>query len=104
MYAIRSYYVEKKRDVIELPINDLLDINGWDIKKTLSLYQKSNPTLLEWFSSPIVYREQTDFTDRLKKLLDIYFSVITSYSIHYTKLYDSWTSWALTISASTTGT
>ncbi|MEX1376258.1 MAG: nucleotidyltransferase domain-containing protein [Eubacteriales bacterium] len=66
--------IERKRDVIELPINDLLDINGWDIKKTLSLYQKSNPTLLEWFSSPIVYKEQTDFTDKLKKLLDKYFS------------------------------
>lgn len=66
--------IERKRDVIELPINDLLDINGWDIRKALNLYRKSNPTLLEWFSSPIIYKKQTDFVDKLRELLDIYFS------------------------------
>ena len=55
----RDWYltVGEPRDVIELPINDLLDINGWDLRKALQLMRKSNPTLLEWLSSPIVYRE-----------------------------------------------
>jgi len=43
------------RDVIELPIDDLLDINGWDIKKALGLLLKPNPVLLEWLDSPIRY-------------------------------------------------
>lgn len=43
------------RDVIELPIDDLLDINGWDIKKALALLLKPNPVMLEWLSSPIRY-------------------------------------------------
>ncbi len=43
------------RDVVELPIDDLLDINGWDIKKALGLMLKSNPVLLEWLQSPIRY-------------------------------------------------
>lgn len=43
------------RDVIELPIEDSLDINGWDIKKALGLLLKPNPVLLEWLSSPIRY-------------------------------------------------
>ena len=43
------------RDVIEVPINDVLDINGWDLNKTLRLLYRSNPTLFEWASSPIVY-------------------------------------------------
>lgn len=43
------------RDVIELPIDDLLDINGWDIKKALGLLLKPNPVLLEWMNSPIRY-------------------------------------------------
>ena len=46
------------RDVIELPIDDVLDINGWDLQKTLRLLHKSNPTLFEWFSSPIVYKKR----------------------------------------------
>lgn len=40
--------VGKKRGVIELPINDLLDVSGWDLTKTLKLFRKSNPPLLEW--------------------------------------------------------
>ena len=34
---------------------------------------KSNPTLFEWFSSPIVYLE-TDFADRFRKIMGEYFS------------------------------
>jgi len=43
------------RDVHELPIDDVLDINGWDIKKALGLLLKPNPVMLEWLSSPIRY-------------------------------------------------
>ena len=55
--------LETIRDVIELPIDGVLDINGWDLRKTLRLLYKSNPTLFEWFSSPIVYAE-TEFADK----------------------------------------
>ncbi|GAB5388118.1 MAG: nucleotidyltransferase domain-containing protein [Alphaproteobacteria bacterium] len=48
------------RDVIELPIEDELDINGWDIRKALNLLLKPNPVLLEWLSSPIRYRWDDD--------------------------------------------
>lgn len=61
------------RDVIELPIDDVWDINGWDLQKTLRLLYKSNPTLFEWFSSPIVYQE-TEFADRFRDLMIHYFS------------------------------
>ena len=62
-YDVRFIYIrrmedylklEKVRDVIELPMDDVLDMNGWDLQKTLRLLYKSNPTLFEWFSSPIV--------------------------------------------------
>lgn len=43
------------RDVYELPIDEVLDINGWDIKKALGLLLKPNPVMLEWLSSPIRY-------------------------------------------------
>lgn len=81
-YDVRFIYVRPKesylkleqvRDVIELPINDELDINGWDVDKTLRLLHKSNPTVFEWFASPIVYRT-TDFAERVKPLMLRYFS------------------------------
>lgn len=37
--------IDKKRDVIEYPIDTQLDINGWDLKKALALFRKSNPPL-----------------------------------------------------------
>ena len=52
---------EEKRDVLELGIeitpSGELDINGWELRKALKLFRLSNPPLLEWLSSPIVYRE-----------------------------------------------
>lgn len=81
-YDVRFIYVrpekdylrlEEIRDVIELPINDMLDINGWDLKKALRLLYKSNPTLFEWFSSPIVYLE-TEFAECFKSVMTDYFS------------------------------
>ena len=81
-YDVRFIYVrprdaylrlEKQRDVIELPIEGELDINGWDLDKTLRLLRASNPTLFEWFSSPIVYRE-TAFADEFRSVMQKYFS------------------------------
>ena len=65
------------RDVIELPIDGELDVNGWDLKKTLQLLYKSNPTVFEWFSSPIVYME-TPFADRFREMMGRYFSTKSS--------------------------
>ena len=65
-YDVRFLYVrphadylrlERSRDVIELPIEGELDLNGWDLDKALRLLHSSNPTLFEWFSSPIIYRD-----------------------------------------------
>ena len=81
-YDVRFIYIRRLedylrlntiRDVIELPIDDALDINGWDLQKTLRLLHKSNPTLFEWFSSPIVY-EETEFADKFRDLMMHYFS------------------------------
>lgn len=60
---------EFRRDVVEQPINDLLDINGWDLKKALKLLRKSNPALIEWFNSPIVYKQNQAFTAAFKALI-----------------------------------
>ncbi|CAM4370909.1 nucleotidyltransferase domain-containing protein [Bacillus manliponensis] len=60
--------IDEKRDVIECPISDALDISGWDIRKALQLFRKSNPSILEWIHSPISYRQQLDFPERLQQI------------------------------------
>lgn len=65
----------EKKDVIDLPVNEVLDIGGWDIRKALKLFLKSNSPLYEWLQSPIVYRENLRFADELRKLMHEYFSL-----------------------------
>ncbi|WML28845.1 nucleotidyltransferase domain-containing protein [Neobacillus sp. OS1-32] len=60
--------IGKKRDVIELPIDDLLDITGWELTKALRLLRKSNPPLLEWLHSGIVYYQEFSTIAQMKKL------------------------------------
>ncbi len=60
--------VFEPRDVIEIPVDEVFDINGWDIKKALQLLYKSNPTLIEWLNSPIVYKVADDLLAPLKGL------------------------------------
>lgn len=69
-----SVDLEEKRDVIETPIEGMWDVNGWDVRKALRLLRKSNPPLIEWMQSPIVYREYRVLVDKLRSLLSRYFS------------------------------
>ena len=74
--------VGKKRDVIEEPIDNLLDISGWDLTKTLKLFRKSNPPLLEWMQSNIVYHKAYSTFDKMKALHSTIFTP-TSCMYHY---------------------
>lgn len=64
-YDVRFIYVRRKedylmlndiRDVIEWQLDEVLDINGWDLKKTLRQFCRSNAALFEWSNSPVVYQ------------------------------------------------
>jgi predicted nucleotidyltransferase len=66
--------VETGRDVIEQPISDELDVSGWELRKALRLLRRSNPTLLEWLDSPVVYRQDAHAAGRMRALAPTYFS------------------------------
>lgn len=73
------------RDVIEQPIADDLDVTGWDMQKALGLFQKSNPSILEWLHSPIVYLERFHTSTRIRDLEPIYVTLRSS-MFHYINL------------------
>jgi predicted nucleotidyltransferase len=66
--------LEDKRDVIEYPIVDEIDINGWDIRKALKLLWKSNPAIVEWLQSPIVYVDDNHFAAKARNLITSVYS------------------------------
>ena len=78
-YDVRFVYVRSRdwylalepgRDVIEHPIVDEIDLNGWDVRKALGLLLKSNAVVSEWMKSPIRYRADDPFVDKLVALAD----------------------------------
>lgn len=82
-YDVRFIYIRsvdwylsivEKRDVIERPISDMLDINGWDLRKALYLFRKSNPPLLEWLQSPLAYAERLSTAENIRALSSLIFS------------------------------
>ncbi len=81
-YDVRFVYVRKledylklenTKDVIEWQLDETLDINGWDLKKALQLMHESNPSIYEWLSSPIIYRNTAEFVE-LKEISHQYYS------------------------------
>ena len=73
-----SIDLETRRDVIEQPIVDEIDLSGWDVRKALRLFAKSNPPLLEWLSSPIFYAIDVEFVTALRSLVRDYYSPVAS--------------------------
>lgn len=80
-YDVRFIYVrspqfylrlDKTRDVVEWQLDETLDINGWDIQKAMRLLHRSNPTLFEWNSSPIVYHTTPEWT-KISATMDRFF-------------------------------
>ena len=73
-----NYYLSlwKQPDVIEFMTKDDLDGSGWDLRKTVQLLAKSNPSLLEWLYSPVVYYENEAFATQMRALAKECFSPI----------------------------
>jgi uncharacterized protein len=76
-YDCRFIYVRRRddymalfpaRDVIELPTDAVLDVNGWDLAKALRLLIKGNAVVIEWLTSPFVYRGEAAFRDETLNL------------------------------------
>jgi uncharacterized protein len=71
-YDCRFIYVRRRedylalfppRDVIELPTDPVLDVNGWDLAKALRLMLKGNAVVIEWLTSPFAYAGDVGFRD-----------------------------------------
>ena len=80
----RDWYltIREGRDVVEAMLPDDLDLAGWDLRKTLGLLLKSNPSLIEWLASPIVYTQDETFMAEFRALAADYMSTERSFR-HY---------------------
>lgn len=90
-YDVRFIYVrqpedylrlESVKDVIEWQLDEVLDINGWDLKKALVQFRSGNATLFEWANSPIVYKTSLIW-DQVYDTAKTYFSKKTAVYHYY---------------------
>lgn len=93
-YDVRFLYIRPRRDylalkpvrdVIERPIVDEIDLNGWDLRKALALLLKHNAVLSEWIESPIRYIADDLVIARLADLASRHFDP-RGYARHYASL------------------
>jgi predicted nucleotidyltransferase len=82
-YDVRYIYIHKldwylsiddKKDSREIILPNDIDLAGWEIRKALRLFRKSNPPLLEWLNSDIIYLDNSNFANNLRKLSQEYFN------------------------------
>lgn len=71
-----SWYlkIDAQKDNQEEILPNDIDLAGWELKKALRLFRKSNPPMLEWLRSPIVYLQQFSTADKLRDLTKDYFN------------------------------
>lgn len=62
--------VEPKETIDGFSDDRIYDWQGWDIRKALKLLKTSNPSVLEWLYSPIVYFSDGIFLPECLKLTD----------------------------------
>jgi uncharacterized protein len=86
VHGVEAYLsIESRREVIERPVNGVLDINGWDLRKALRLMVQSNTVLFEWLTSPLRYREAEDAPAKLRALAEET-CFLPAFTYHYDRL------------------
>ena len=75
-----SWYLslDEGADTLNFPIDDELDLAGWDLRKTLKLLRSTNAALLEWLQSPVVYHEALDFRAAVQPVLPACFNPLAA--------------------------
>jgi hypothetical protein len=74
--------IDDHKDSIEQMLPQDLDLSGWELRKALRLFRKSNPPLLEWLQSPIIYQDAYSTADQMRTMLTQFFNP-KSCAYHY---------------------
>jgi predicted nucleotidyltransferase len=79
--------VEPQPNVIGHMFDDDVDLVGWELRKALSLFGRSNPSLFEWLNLPQVYYMDKEFESRLKEVEATFLNPIKN-MYHYNHIYN----------------
>ena len=80
-----SFDVERRPDVIEIPIRDDIDLSGWDVRKAMYLFTRTNGALIEWLNSPVRYLDRGRCATDLRQLVPEHLNA-TALCYHYSHM------------------
>lgn len=78
--------IEDKNDVIEHTYGDF-DFAGWELRKALALFKRSNTSFFEWLHSPGIYFVDEEFIGRIRDIEKDFFNPIGA-MYHYNRMYN----------------
>lgn len=81
--------VDEIRDTIEGPLDDVMDFSGWDLRKALGLLRRTNPSLIEWANSPIIYRTTPEWA-RITQIMPAFFDPLSNMHHYYSMAQNNW--------------
>jgi predicted nucleotidyltransferase len=83
-HSLKNYLtLNKAKQVIDF--QSPFDASGYDIFKAFELIAKSNPSIYEWVYSPIIYIETSEFSQKLKRVIESAYSPFSLFK-HYGSL------------------
>jgi uncharacterized protein len=85
--------LDNKRDVIEKKFGTDLELSGWDLKKALNLFKKSNPTMLEWLHTEERLIADPLFCNKIFPLQAELFSAVSCYHHYLSMSKANWYKW-----------
>ena len=80
------FHIEEQKDTIEQMFPDETDMSSWDLKEALRLFKSSNPSLIEWLHSPIIYQTDETFINEIRQMENQYFNKEKA-MFHYNHIY-----------------
>lgn len=104
-YDIRFvYYYNDKREYLKLDKpketlcgfsneNNMFDWCGWELRKTVQHLKESNPNIIEWLNSPIVYIDKNNFKSNCKSILLKMHSHMSLMYHYYSMAKNNWKVW-----------
>ena len=81
--------LDEPRDVIEWQLDEVMDVNGWDLRKALGQFARGNATLFEWCGSPVVYKTTGEW-EKARETAKRYFSVKQAAYHYYGTAMSTW--------------
>lgn len=72
----KQWYVgiEDRKDFMNVEVNEVFDVVGYDVRKTLKFFYATNSKIFEWIQSPIFYKKDESFVNALLQMIPEYYS------------------------------